>query len=280
MSEKYAILGYPLKHTMSPPIHEKLFALSGKNAEYEIMEIPPENLNKQKDTLRSLNGFNITIPHKISIIDFMDKLDASAERYHSVNCAVNKNGILTGYNTDCIGFLRALEAEGLSLENKVLQIGCGGVGRMIAIETVSHGGELTIAVRNEDYQSALKTAAEIRNNYKNSSVNVVGISEIKGSFGLLINATPVGMYPDANACPAEEKVISECGSIFDVIYNPVKTKLMSIAENLGKKVVGGMAMLVWQAVVAHEIWDGSAYNDHDISEIIADMEKQVERNFR
>ena len=102
--EKYAILGYPLKHTMSPPIHKRLFELEGKAAEYEICEIPPEQLEEKAAYLNSLGGYNITIPFKVDIIKYIDELDESAKRYNSVNCVVNRGGKTTGYNTDCYGF--------------------------------------------------------------------------------------------------------------------------------------------------------------------------------
>ena len=93
MSRKYAILGETLKHTMSPPIHARLFELKGREFEYEILEVKPEELKDKAEYLNSLNGYNITIPHKIGIIDYTDELDQSAKRYHSVNCVDNKNGL-------------------------------------------------------------------------------------------------------------------------------------------------------------------------------------------
>ena len=150
MSRKYAILGETLKHTMSPPIHARLFELKGREFEYEILEVKPEELKDKAEYLNSLNGYNITIPHKIGIIDYTDELDQSAKRYHSVNCVDNKNGRHVGYNTDCDGFLRTVRAMNIDFTGKILLIGCGGVGRMIAIETVLHGGEITLAVIPQD----------------------------------------------------------------------------------------------------------------------------------
>ena len=130
MSRKYAILGETLKHTMSPPIHARLFELKNREYEYEILEVKPEELKDKAEYLNSLNGYNITIPHKIGIIDYTDELDQSAKRYHSVNCVDNKNGRHVGYNTDCDGFLRTVRAMNIDFTGKILLIGCGGVGRM------------------------------------------------------------------------------------------------------------------------------------------------------
>lgn len=274
--EKYAILGYPLKHTMSPPIHKRLFELEGKNdAVYEICEIPPEALAEKTDYLNSLGGYNITIPYKVDIIKYIDELDESAKRYESVNCVVRRGNKNIGFNTDCFGFLRALEAEGASLDGRILQIGCGGVGRMMAIEAVLHGADLIVSVLPGFENTAEAVIAELKKQGRSENelarIHIVHSDEINGDFDLLVNATPVGMFPKIDGCPASEKVISRCKCVFDAIYNPDKTKLMSIAESYGAKAVGGMSMLVWQAVVAHEIWSGAKYNDDDIFSLISDM---------
>lgn len=277
--EKYAILGYPLKHTMSPPIHKKLFELEGKtNAEYEICEIEPNDLAEKSDYLNSLGGYNITIPFKVDIIKYIDELDESAKRYNSVNCVVNRDEKNIGYNTDCYGFLRALEAGGGKLDGKVLQIGCGGVGRMMAIEALLHGADLTVVVLKGFEDTAEAVVQELEQQGHGdvlSRFRYIYAEQIEGDFDLLINATPVGMFPKIDNCPVSEEVIKHCACVFEVIYNPDKTKLMKIAEENGIKAIGGMSMLVWQAVVAHEIWSGAKYNDSDIEELISEMRKAL-----
>ena len=273
--EKYAILGYPLKHTMSPPIHKRLFELEGKTAEYEICEYPPEALADKAEYLNSLGGYNITIPFKVDIIQYLDELDESARRYNSVNCVVNRGGKNIGYNTDCYGFLRSLEAGGASLNGRVLQIGCGGVGRMIATEAALHGADLTIVALPEFVKGAEDTAAEIAKLVPDAKISVITHDKIDGEFDLLINASPVGMFPKVDECPVTEQVIKSCKSVFEVIYNPNVTKLMKTAEDNGIKTIGGMAMLVWQAVVAHEIWSGAKYSDADIEKLIEDMRAEL-----
>ena len=258
--EKYAILGYPLKHTMSPPIHKRLFELEGKTAEYEICELPPEELSEKADYLNSLGGYNITIPFKVDIIKYLDELDDSAKRYNSVNCVVNRDGKNIGFNTDCYGFLRSLEAEGMSLSGKVLQIGCGGVGRMMAIEAALHGADLTIVSLPEFIKGAEEAAAVAKKLAPNAKIKVITHDQISGEFDLLVNASPVGMFPKTEECPVTEDVVKSCKNVFEVIYNPDVTMLMKIAEKNGIKAVGGMAMLVWQAVVAHEICPGTSYH--------------------
>ncbi|MGN1090589.1 MAG: shikimate dehydrogenase family protein, partial [Huintestinicola sp.] len=272
----YGLLGFPLKHTMSPPIHERLFELEGvlrNEYDYTLKEIPPEELEAKSGVVLALDGFNITIPHKVEIIKYIDELADSAKRYNSVNCVVNRDGKRIGYNTDCDGFLRSIEAAGGRLDGKVLQCGCGGVGRMIAIECIRHGAELTVSVP-EGFEDTVEPVREYaKANGIDAKITVVHPEEISGSFDTLINASPVGMFPKNDACPVSEEVIAGCGFVFDVIYNPEKTRLMETAEKHGIKTCGGMAMLVWQAVVAHEIWSGASYKDEDIAVLVSDMHK-------
>ena len=135
---RYALIGHPLGHSMSPLIHERLFKLSGiSDFSYELVDIAPENLSSSEELIKSFKGLNVTIPHKQTVIPFMNKLGESAERYNSVNCINNDNGNLTGYNTDCDGFL--MSAEKLPISENVVVAGCGGVGRMIAINATPVG---------------------------------------------------------------------------------------------------------------------------------------------
>ena len=281
MERKYALLGETLGHTMSPPIHKALFDLKGRSFSYELIEVPPADLAAKKPYLDSLAGYNITIPHKMGIIPLTDKLDETAKRYNSVNCVDNKDGASTGFNTDCVGFLETIRAMNVHLDGKVLLIGCGGVGRMMAIEAALAGAELNIAVLESDIPLAEKAAAEIREMKPDAAISILNIAKIgeTAHFDLLMNATPVGMYPKINACPVPDSVIASADAVFDVIYNPGETQLIKKAKALGKKTSGGMAMLVWQAVKAHEIWDGDTYTDSEVDGIIREMQAEVERLF-
>ena len=204
----------------------------------------------------------------------MDELGESAQRYNSVNCISNDGGRLIGYNTDCDGFLRS--AELLPIGGNVAILGCGGVGRMIAIETTLHGGSITLAVIPQDVKNAQLLMAEILAKCSDASVRIADISTLDGSYDLLINATPVGMYPKVDACAVSDEVIENSGSVFDVIYNPTETLLMKKARAMGKTAVGGASMLVYQAVKAHEIWYGGSFSAEDISKIITDVENAVD----
>ncbi len=279
---RYALIGGSLGHTMSPPIHERLFGLKGRTADYEVIEIAPDELDSYSQRLAGLDGFNITIPHKQAIIAQCDELADSAKRYNSVNCIDNKNGVLTGYNTDCDGFLRTISAMGVSLSGRVLLIGCGGVGRMMAIESALAGAKLTVAVLESDMPLADQAAKEIIAMKPDADITIVDINSIDASVGydLLMNATPVGMYPKCDACPVSDEMIAAADAVFDVIYNPRETMLIKKARSQGKPAAGGMAMLVWQAVSAHEIWDGDSYTEEEVAPIISEMEEIVERDFK
>ena len=275
---KYTLIGHLLGHSMSPFIHQKLFEISGISAEYNCTDIATDEFEDKVSGLSTLNGYNITIPYKTAIIPHLDILDTSAERYKSTNCVHNSNGRLVGYNTDCEGFLRSL--KGFPLDRNVLLLGCGGVGRMMAIEAVLHGATLTIAIIEDARKMAEDLLAEISEISPNSKVKIVLINEINGNYDLLINATPVGMYPKSDACPVSEEVIAKCETVFDAIYNPVKTKLITTAEKLGKKAIGGMTMLVLQAVKAHEIWYNGSFTTEQIDKLIAESEQKVEADFK
>ncbi len=271
--KKYALIGHPLGHSMSPMIHYKLFSLSGcKECVYQLTDISPEELPQQQSYLRGLDGFNITIPHKTSVIPMLSELSESAARYNSVNCVKNDNGRLIGFNTDCDGFLRSV--EGFPLDGRVLLLGCGGAGRMMALEAALHGAELTIAVRPSSVRKAQVLMAEILAKC-GSSARIIDIPTIQGDFDVLLNATPVGMYPDIKECPVSDSVIEHCAYFFDAVYNPDKTLLIRKALAAGKKAVGGTAMLVYQAIKAHEIWDNEFYTDEQANELIKSVKQAV-----
>ena len=268
---EYGLIGGKLGHSYSKTIHELLCGYS-----YELCPLPTEADARAFLQRRQFKAINVTIPHKVEIIKYLDELGDSAKRYDSVNCVVKKDGKHIGYNTDCDGFLRSLEAAGSGLHGRVLQIGCGGVGRMIAIEAVRHGAELTVAVRNGSESKVQPVFDYAKENNIDAKITVVHPEDITGSYDVLVNASPVGMFPHNDDCPVSEDVIANCGFVFDVIYNPERTKIMQIAEKYGIKTCGGMAMLVWQAAVAHEIWNGASYKDDDIAALIADMHRLME----
>ena len=277
---KFCLIGETLGHSMSPQIHKRLFELSGKDGDYHINEIAKSKFSNKAKELSLYSGYNITIPYKVGIIPFIDKMDESALRYGAVNCVDNKNDISMGYNTDVYGFLKSLKVNDIPLGGKVLLLGSGGVGRMMACETSLAGGNLTIAVRDGSQKSAEAVKEFVLSKVSDAKIEIVTYDKIDGHFDTLINSTPVGMYPNVEGCPVNDKVIENCDNFFDAIYNPVQTVLIKKANAMGKNAVGGMEMLVYQAVVAHEIWDNASYLPNDIQKIIKEMQDEVERKYR
>lgn len=273
---KFTLIGGKLGHSLSPQIHEKLFALRGREAAYDLTELSEEELKSNITELRKLMGFNVTIPHKLAIMPFADELDDSAKLYGAVNCVANKDGRLIGYNTDCDGFLLSAEAMGAKLSGRVLLVGCGGVGRMIAIAASVRGADLTIQVLPSDMAAAESVVDEIKTNDPAARVKIVTAEgEHREHYDLLVNATPVGMFPKTDACPVSDELIERSDAVFDVIYNPLETQLIKKAKALGKPAENGMAMLVWQAVSAHKIWDGDEYTDEEVRKIIDEVSSLI-----
>lgn len=274
MSE-FAVIGHPIGHTMSPYIHSMLFAVHGKSDDYTALDIAPGELNeKLRGELCKLGGFNVTIPHKQSIIPMLDELDDTAELYGAVNC-VKCGKVLRGCNTDAYGFRAALKARSISLKGSVLILGSGGAAHALALESALAGCSVTIAARSE---SGARLAAEIERQAA-CKVRVITFAEVRGGYDLVVNATPVGMFPNVNASPLEYEQLADCSALFDAVYNPRETLLMKYAKRRNMTVAEGMAMLVWQAARSHEIWYGARFSDSDIDRIIDSAYLEMERKF-
>lgn len=274
--KNFCLIGYPLGHSMSPVIHRELFKINGVDAEYELKEISPDILAKGIKELDSLDGFNVTIPHKTGIIPHLDSLSDRAELFGAVNTVDNKNGALTGYNTDCFGFLRALDMAGIELKGRVLLCGSGGVSRMFAFESVMAGADLTIAVRDADIDAGNLIKKEIFEKL-NKEVNVITLDKVDGEYDVLINGTPVGMYPNTDVCVLPKEKVQKCRAVFDAVYNPLETLLLSYARQCGAKYSNGLPMLVWQAAVAQEIWFGVKFTMEQVKSVIEITKEELSK---
>ena len=277
----YFVIGPPLGHSMSPVLHSRLFALSGRPAAYEARDIPPEQLSAAlREMLPQVQGLNVTIPHKQAVIPLLDRLEGRAKLYRSVNTiAVTESGAV-GYNTDADGFLCALKAGGVSLAGRVALLGCGGVGRTFACEAALAGCRLINAVRPEDFEASRALKDYVLSLVPGAAFETVELSRLSGDFDLLINATPVGMYPRCDASPVDPGVLARCAAVFDAVYNPEETRLLSAARAAGARTVGGMPMLVWQAAVAHTCWYGADFQAEAVASIIADANVYMNQHFR
>lgn len=275
-TKKFAVIGHPIGHTMSPFIHTRLFALSGIDAEYTKLDIAPENLAQEyQKTLLKLDGYNITIPHKQNIIPLIDEIDSKAKMYGSVNTVANRDGIAKGYTTDPDGFLKALDASGIVLSGRVVILGCGGVARTMAYEVALKNLPVLFAVRIEDVKIAESFCEEIKNTISGAKADYCTIPQLEGDIDVLVNATPIGMFPRVEAQPVSDEIINKSANVFDAVYNPLETVLIKKAKANGANAVGGMSMLVWQAVVSHEHWDGSTYAVEDINKLCLDSANEL-----
>lgn len=271
----FALIGYPLGHSMSPVIHKELMKTAGIDGSYELIEIAPENLADKFEELKKFDGFNVTIPHKISIIPFLDKVNERAELFGAVN-TVKVGKEITGYNTDCFGFLRALEMADIKLGGSTLVCGAGGVARMFAFECALADCNLTIAVRDDDLAAGNKIKNEIKEKL-GKNAEVIKLSEVSDGYDLIINGTPLGMHPNVNTCVLSEEIIAKSKAVFDAVYNPEETLFIKYAKKAGLKYSNGLPMLVWQAAVAEEIWFDADFTFEDIERVIEITKKELNK---
>ena len=282
----FAVIGHPIGHTMSPFIHERLFRLTGHAPEYSVLDVPsiPEKL----PALRALDGFNITIPHKSAVLPYLDDIDEKAALFGSVNTVKAENGRLCGYTTDGIGCRKALLRYGLDFDGALLVLGRGGAARAISFEAVLTAKEpqIDFACRGESMEKAKALCAELtalcEKMGKTGAFRVLSYEELDAAdkeYALVMNTTSVGMYPKAGVSVVGERVLQRCKAAFDAVYNPGETEFLRLAKKNGLVTVGGMGMLVCQAVAAHEIWYGASFADGDIERLIADAEAETARVF-
>lgn len=277
---QYRLIGYPVGHSVSPQIHARLFEIEGIGAEFGLLPVEPGTLEARMPEIRALNGFNVTLPHKQAIIPFLSELHESARVYEAVNTVARRaDGTMAGYNTDCDGFLHTMEQHSMPITGKVCVLGAGGAGRMFAIECVRNGADVTIALRRTSLPKAEALAEEIGQKF-GKRPHTAAIDGLDTSGALIINATPVGMYPHADACPLPEEAVRKACAVFDCIYNPAETRLVKSALAAGIPAVGGLEMLVWQAVRAHEYWNGTRFTPEQVRPIVTEMADVLEKQFR
>ncbi len=281
-STSFSLLGYPLGHTMSPYIHQELFKLSGLKGNYSLAEFPPEQLDTAVSGLKQLAGFNVTIPYKQKIIPYLDHLEGKAALYGSVNTVKIANGVCTGYNTDCDGFLNSLALYDIPLRGNVLVCGCGGVARMAVFESAMAGCDVTIAVRTAEQDpseipAAERLAAETAEKIPGAHVACTTYDRAGTGYDLIVNGTPAGMYPHAGSMAPTEETVAGSKAVFDCVYNPEMTLLLETAKKYGCSYAGGMAMLVLQAAAAQTIWYGAKFQKDDLLAVIARTQAELEK---
>lgn len=271
--KNYALIGYKLEHSISPFIHNRLFEISKINADYNLLPISSEQLKSSINFLNKLDGYNVTVPHKVNIMLYLSKVNSYAKSYGSVNTVKNAQ-ISTGFNTDVYGFFEVLKLERINVESDIVILGYGGVARAIAARYAQLSIGVTLVVRKESLFKAMELKRKM--NLKNVKVCTAGDLKLqKGKIGMLVNATPVGTFPQKDALPIGIDIIKKCDIIFDLIYNPMETKLIKHARTLGIKAVSGLSMLIFQALLAQKIWNNVVFNESDIKNLMADCIKKI-----
>jgi len=255
-SKKFGVIGHPIGHSLSAVMHTKVFKEMNLPHTYEAFDVAPENLEEFLKNEKGLSGINVTIPHKVAVMKSMDNLDQSAKDMHAVN-TVDFGERKTGHNTDGIGFLKSLEEEGVIPEGeKVLVIGAGGVSRAILMALVGSNANVTLTNRTREKAEALIEELEIKD-----KVKVVGYApenlekELEDTY-LIVNTTSIGMSPSTENSPIPKESLRKDHIIFDVVYNPLKTRLIKDAEEIGCQTISGVNMLIHQGAQSLRIWLG------------------------
>ena len=265
---KFAVIGYPLGHSLSSVIHTAGFKNLGIDATYETLETNPEDLVNRIKFLKNGNykGFNVTIPLKLPIALFVDEVDKSADIASAINTVViNSDRTLKGYNTDVIGFRKAIPSE-FKLYGKTAGIlGTGGASRAASV-ALAESGVKEIRFYTRNIPNSLELLNYMRRVFPNVTFEAYQIEYIRdlSMVDILVNTTPIGMLGrSADMTPVERPQLAtlpEDALVYDVIYNPRKTIFLKLAEELGYKTVNGVDMFIGQAVAAEEIWTGRTPN--------------------
>lgn len=238
---KYCVIGEKLTHSMSPQIHKRYFDYYKQDSTYVITQIPMEDmLGDCSGLLKEYDGFNVTVPYKEKVLKYLNGTSDEAKEIGAVNTVVNQGGDMYGFNTDPFGFESLLIHNDVAIKDKVFVVlGSGGASKSVCYILKKRGAKKVIVVTRKDtLEEGYMTYSELES--------------FKGD--VLVNTTPVGMYPNVDNCPVSENAIANFDTVVDIVYNPVYTELLKAAVRLGKKAVGGLYMLVAQAMKSQEIW--------------------------
>ena len=261
MTKKLALIGYPLGHSLSPVLYKAAFEDLGIDGSYELIATKKEDIVAQLKYLRSQKyyGFNVTIPHKVPITLFLSKFDEYVNMTGAVNCVkIEQDSTLSGYNTDVWGFAEAIKKVNLQ-GKKAAVLGTGGAARAVAAGLYSKGiAKIDFYTRNIINSS--DTIETLRNRFDKIEINSIQNS-LMGTLedvDILVNTTPLGMknYEESNCCVGNKQIesLGENAIVYDIVYNPLRTPLISKAIQYRKKYVCGLDMLVYQAQKSVEIW--------------------------
>lgn len=261
----YGLLGEKLGHSISPDIHREVFSYIKEEGAYKLFEVERDKLENFTEAVKLLKvkGFNVTIPYKQEVMKYLDEVDNKALEIGAVNTIKFANGRLVGYNTDYYGFGYILENNNVQVEGKVAVILGNGGATKAALQYLLNNGISKVYI-------ASRTP---KDDFNLEKVEVISYDTLKGINGdILINGTPVGMYPNVYNSPVNQDIIENFNVIVDLIYNPMDTEFLKIGKRLNKTVIGGLDMLIVQGVKAEEIWNDTKIDD-ELIEVIHDKLK-------
>ena len=262
MNTSLGIIGYPIGHSMSPVFQQAALDACSVDARYVAYQVAPDEVEEFIDGLRQpgIMGINVTVPHKLAVMPFLDEIDDWATEAGAVNTIVNRQGRLTGHNTDGYGFLLALR-EGAGFEpsgRRTLILGAGGAARGVVLALAREGvGDLTIANRTPERAENLAQLA-LNRGIAARSIPLSGteLAEAAATAELIVNCTTIGMThgPGEDETPLPGNVIPSTALVNDLVYNPLETRLLREAALAGATTLGGIQMLVYQGAASFEMW--------------------------
>ncbi|OAB34012.1 shikimate dehydrogenase [Paenibacillus glacialis] len=254
-----AVIGDPIVHSKSPVMHNAALAALGIEGEYFPLHVSREDLGSAISRIRELGfrGINVTIPHKVDVMAYVDRIDDSASRIGAVNTILNENGILTGYNTDGIGYVRSLKDETqVDLRGKsIMVLGAGGAARGI-IYALAQEEPKTIVIANRTEDKAIQMAEEWKSLVNISAITMDKIEGILPDIDVVINTTSIGMHPKTSQSVIDPEMIPPGIIVSDLIYNPLTTELLKKSHERGCTIHGGLGMFINQGAYALEYWTG------------------------
>ncbi|MBM7577722.1 shikimate dehydrogenase [Jeotgalibacillus terrae] len=274
---KLAVIGYPIHHSKSPFMHNSWLKECGLKGSYEALEVPPDQLGEQIEDLRKRNfsGYNVTIPHKENIIQYLDEVEDRATELGAVNTVVIRDGKSYGYNTDGDGFLKSLLTKRTTKEvsdSQILIIGAGGAAKGIAGSLHSFGAE-KISIAN---RTVIKADQLIESHgLTGDSMDLAAAQHQIGLFDIVINTTSQGMYPHIHQHALDATEMKAGSLAADIIYNPLKTQFLKKAEAAGADILNGVGMFVFQGALAFEKWTDKIPDTASmINKITKDMKQE------
>ncbi len=256
------IVGDPVEHSMSPVMQNAAFTHAGLDFVYVPFRLPRGSARAAADAMRSMGirGLNVTVPHKVDIMPYLDRVDSPALRIGAVNTIVNDGGLLLGYNTDAVGFMRGLSGAGVEVGGvRVAVLGAGGASRAVTLALVDAGARVTVL--NRDAERGALLAGDVSRKagrpVEHAGLSTESLLTVLQEASLLVNTTTVGMHPDVGASPVGVECLSPDLTVCDIVYNPPETSLLRLARERGCRTIDGVEMLIGQGALAFELWTGA-----------------------